>query len=254
MKDDRLSDLKKFYKLIAEIKIIIGGAHKLSECLGRKKCPGHMKCPSPMGWSDRVDPKQNMGVYFFQENSENQRDTGEGPRIVRVGTSKALCNRFRQTKGNSSKGNLSGGGNHRASVFRRLIGDALINRDNLEYPTWEHKPISKEDRERELPLERDVSKVIGKIPFLWLVVNDEPGKESDRGYIERNAIALLSNYGKKDKEVLDRQSCGWLGQHSSRKKVQKSRLWNSNHVNDKYDPNFLEKMKKYICQMEKKKN
>jgi hypothetical protein len=31
---------------------------------------------------------------------------------------------------------------------------------------------------------------------LWLSVDDEPGPQSLRGCIERNAIALLSNYGK----------------------------------------------------------
>ena len=41
-----------------------------------------------------------------------------------------------------------------------------------------------------------MSTVIGAMPFLWLAVDDEPGAESLRGDIERNAIALLSNFGK----------------------------------------------------------
>jgi hypothetical protein len=41
-----------------------------------------------------------------------------------------------------------------------------------------------------------VSEVIGKMSFLWLPVRDEPGPNSQRGYIERNVIALLSNDGK----------------------------------------------------------
>ena len=32
------------------------------------------------------------------------------------------------------------------------------------------------------------------MPFLWLEVPDPPGPDSLRGYIERNAIVLLSNY------------------------------------------------------------
>jgi hypothetical protein len=41
--------------------------------------------------------------------------------------------------------------------------------------------------------QRKVSEVIGKMSFLWLPIGDEPGPNSQRGYIERNVIALLSN-------------------------------------------------------------
>ena len=34
------------------------------------------------------------------------------------------------------------------------------------------------------------------MPFLWLAVNDSVGPHSDRAKIERNSIALLSNYEK----------------------------------------------------------
>lgn len=37
---------------------------------------------------------------------------------------------------------------------------------------------------------------IRDLPFLWIGVPDQPGPESDRAYIERNAIGLVSNYGK----------------------------------------------------------
>ena len=44
--------------------------------------------------------------------------------------------------------------------------------------------------------------------FLWLPIGDEPGPNSRRGYMERNAIALLSNYGK---DPLDRlRKTGWV--------------------------------------------
>jgi hypothetical protein len=51
-------------------------------------------------------------------------------------------------------------------------------------------------RAAENALECEVSKVICAMPFLWLAINDEPGAESLRGYIERNSIALLSNFEK----------------------------------------------------------
>jgi hypothetical protein len=45
-------------------------------------------------------------------------------------------------------------------------------------------------------LERKVSAIIRGMPFLWLAVDDEPGPDSLREVIERNAIALLSNLRK----------------------------------------------------------
>jgi hypothetical protein len=78
--------------------------------------------------------------------------------------------------------------------------------------------------------------VIGEMPFLWLAVDDEPGPDSQRGHIERNAIALLSNYGKL---LLDPPSKNWLGNWCNRKRVRESGLWNSNHVDEIYDPAFL---------------
>jgi hypothetical protein len=32
------------------------------------------------------------------------------------------------------------------------------------------------------------------MPFLWLAADDDPGPSSQRAYIERNAIALLSKF------------------------------------------------------------
>jgi len=48
-----------------------------------------------------------------------------------------------------------------------------------------------------------VSEYIRELPFLWVNVDDEPGPESDRAYIERNAIALVSNF---ESEPIDRGS------------------------------------------------
>ena len=95
----------------------------------------------------------------------------------------------------------------------------------------------------ELPLERDVSTVIGAMPFLWLEVNDTPGAASDRAYLERNCIAMLSNFGK---EPIDRPSERWLGLHSPQETIGKSGLWNTNHVGDGYNPTFLDVLEKYV--------
>ena len=79
--------------------------------------------------------------------------------------------------------------------------------------------------------------------FLWLSIADDAGPESQRGYIERNAIALLSNYGR---GPLDQPSQGWLGHHCNRERVRNSGLWNSNHVDERYDPAFLDRLDQFV--------
>jgi len=74
------------------------------------------------------------------------------------------------------------------------------------------------------------------MPFLWLGIEDPSGPKSRRGYIERNAIALLSNYNKPD---LDAPSESWLGKACPRERVTGSGLWNQNHVDEPCDPGFL---------------
>jgi hypothetical protein len=129
-------------------------------------------------------------------------------------------------------------------------------RDGMNTPTWgvgsdPGKAASKLGLTREIvkkqeqPVEIAVSHIIRDMPFLWLDITDDSGPGSQRGYIERNAIALLSNYEKKD---LDTASPGWLGSYSSRERVRQSGLWNSNHVNEVYDPEFLSILEYYAKQ------
>jgi hypothetical protein len=81
------------------------------------------------------------------------------------------------------------------------------------------------------------------MPFLWLAIEDEAGPESLRGYIERNSIALLSNYGK---PILDPPSSQWLGGQCDRELVRKSGLWNSRHVDEGYEPAFLDRLEQMV--------
>ena len=167
-------------------------------------------------------------------------DTGTGLRTVRVGTHalKAtsrtkLWSRLSQHKGQRG----TGGGNHRGSIFRLIVGASLIRRYSYNFPTWGKGNTAKADVRRcELKLEQEVSSFIGDMSFLWLSIDDDAGPTSLRGHIERNAIALLSNYGK---SPLDPPSVTWLGRYSDREKVRDSGLWNSNHVGEMYDPAFL---------------
>ena len=74
------------------------------------------------------------------------------------------------------------------------------------------------------------------VPVKSLDIDDEPGPDSLRGVIERNAIALLSNHGR---TPLDPPSPGWLGYGSDRPLVRGSGLWNQRHVEETHDPAFL---------------
>jgi hypothetical protein len=233
MPDSRAAHLRTFYSILGELEAKLGGGRTLSQCSGR------------LQWPQR-------GVYFFREPGENLSDSGSGPRIVRVGThaltqgsGTKLWGRLSQHRGQTK----SGGGNHRGSIFRLLVGTALIARDGHQFPTWgAGNTASAAIRAGETQLECEVSKFIGAMSFLWLAVNDEPGERSARGMIERNAIALLSNYGKLP---LDPASPGWLGHHCNRERVRKSGLWNSNHVDEAYNPAFLDRLAQLVTGMER---
>jgi hypothetical protein len=88
----------------------------------------------------------------------------------------------------------------------------------------------------EYKLELAVSQHIRAMPFLWLAVPTRPDGSSDRGFIERKAIALLSCAAGGP----DTPSSGWLGSHAASRKVRDSGLRNADHVEDSYDPAFLD--------------
>jgi hypothetical protein len=116
----RLEDLVRFYGILEALERQIGGRRLLADCRGR------------IDWPQR-------GVYLFMEEGEGRTDTGEGLRIVRVGTHAltaksrtTLWNRLSQHKGQEK----SGGGNHRGSIFRPLVGSTLVNAGGLLCPNW----------------------------------------------------------------------------------------------------------------------
>jgi hypothetical protein len=224
----RLDDLRRFYAALLALEESLGGARTLADCSGR------------MNWPRR-------GVYFFRETAEERKDSGNGPRVVRVGThalklnaGTALWTRLSQHRGRLQTGR----GNHRGSIFRLIVGKSLIAQRSYEFPSWGlGSAAASSVRSSEAVLEQEVSQVIGRMPFLWLAIDDEPGPGSLRGYIERNSIALLSNYRK---EAIDPPSAGWLSHHCDRERVRRSGLWNSNHVDEIYDPAFLDELKRLI--------
>ena len=220
----RIEDTITFYAHLQELERRSGGKRTLYNSNGR------------MDWPER-------GVYFFFEPGENRSGSGDGPRVVRTGThaltaksGASLWNRLRQHRGTL----LPAGGNHRGSIFRLLIGEALIHRDGLTSGagTWGQGSNAPRDvREGERLIEIDVSRYIGAMPFLILPVLDAPGPDSRRAYVERNSIALLSGYSS---EFIDPPDPQWLGLNSSRERVHRSGLWNNNHVGENYSPEFLD--------------
>ncbi len=229
----REEDLDRLYLIMDELEHRVVGKRLLSKCDGK------------MNWPQR-------GVYFFFEEGE-LRENGR-KRIVRVGThalkqnsKSTLWKRLRQHKG-TDRGRHMGGGNHRGSIFRLHVGTAIIKRDGLDMSTWGVGNTAKGDiRDTEYPVEKMVSGYIRSMPFLWVAINDPPGPESLRGYIERNCIGLLSNYEKY--ETIDPPSPNWLGRYADRDKIRLSGMWNVNHVDEGYDKSFLDVLSTKVEEM-----
>lgn len=225
----RVEDVGRLYAILGELRARLG-EWRLRDCHGR------------MAWPAR-------GVYFFFEEQEMRSTSGVGPRVVRVGThaisdssGTTLWDRLSQHRGSAT-----GAGNHRGSVFRLLVGEALARRDGWVVESWGIGSAAGEAarrlgvpvepiREQERPLERAVSEFIANMAFLWVSVDDPPGPGSLRGILERNIIALLSNWSK---TPIDPPSPTWLGNHSGRLRVRESGLWNNNHVDEGYESRTL---------------
>lgn len=207
---------EEFYWLLAGL---AGGARRLRDCRAGD-------CPQG-------------GVYFFFDAGEVRSDGTS--RVVRVGThaltaasSATLWDRLRQHRGHLG-GRDPGSGNHRASVFRRHVGAALIHRDGQPpglLASWldRHGPHPGWARQ-ETALEVAVSRHIGAMPVLWLTVPD-PATRAD---VEQNSIALTSRLA----DGQDQPSPGWLGHHAIPGQIRQSGLWNVEHVTQSCRPGFL---------------
>lgn len=231
---DRLDHVKLFYEVLGCLRERIGGLATLENCNRR------------MNWP-------NQGLYFFFEQGEERVDSGRGLRVVRVGTHavsrgarSSLWSRLATHRGNLR----TGGGNHRGSVFRLLVGLSILNRDSIDCQTWARgSSASREIREREHVLECLVSEHIRSMPFLWLEASDIASPSNLRAYLERNCIALLSNYASSAEEQIDPRSARWLGNYCPKEKVRRSGLWNSAHIDGGYDPLFLKVLADLVGRM-----
>jgi hypothetical protein len=115
-------------------------------------------------------------------------------------------------------------------------------------PTWGvGSNAPKAVRMREAALEAEVTTYLGATRVFWIDVPDPAGRESMRAFIERNAIALLSNV----LNPRDRPSRGWLGRWSDREEIRRSGLWNVDYVLEEYNPRFLRSFEDCVDRMAK---
>ena len=230
---DRAKMVDDLYRLLGELEVSVGQRRRLSDCTGAS------------GWPA-------AGVYFFFEDGEVRTD-GTTPRVIRVGTHglrqsrSTLWGRLSQHRGTVG-GSRPGGGNHRGSIFRLHVGEAILNRDighDAARATWAigtNAPAAVRAAERDL--EFAVSDVIGAMHVLWLPIDDPPSPASARGVVEAGAIALLSNLG--SAVVVDPSSPTWLGRYANRPEIVDSGLWNVRHVRDTPSTRVLEVIDSWI--------
>jgi hypothetical protein len=215
-----VADIERFYSILARLRACPHQGESLREQSRKTVLPA-------------------AGVYFFQEPGEYRTRQPDVLRIVRVGThavsegSKAtLWQRLR-----NHMGTKAGGGNHRGSIFRKHVGAAMLVRDGIDLPRWNiGSSAPRSVRVQEADHEARVSAYLGAMPVYWIAVPGPSGSSNRRAYIERNAIALLSNH----LDPVDKASGRWLGNSCPSAEVRGSALWNVNHVNEDYDPRFLD--------------
>ena len=216
-----------------------------------------------------VIEKENIpdyGVYFFFEDGEMYAD--DTPRVVRVGThavagssKREMKERLADHRGKSSEPEC--GGYHRKSIFRSLVGSALINKYSSEEhliiarSSWgrgssPQKALEKDtsllSKDRILRLERvlecKVSRHLAAMEVLVVAVGDDKslqkGQEA-RKRIETQSLRLLSRAC-----CTSPASPNWLGHHSDRKLVRCSGLWNQQDLDGDYCPDFLKEFQNCV--------
>lgn len=216
--DQRFKDFLKFYELLERLQKLPNQMLRFSELITK-----HVPV---------------RGVYFFFDQQEPTRFGINGKlRIVRVGThgvsagsKSSLWQRLRAHKGTDS-----GAGSHRSSIFRLHIGKALLEIDQELLESWGiGETADNEIRTRETHLERRVSEYLANLRVAYIPILDKATADSDRSYIEKNVIALLTGG-----QALDLPSKHWLGNFSVSPAIYSSGLWNINYVGEEYVPEFL---------------
>lgn len=225
---NRIDEINRFYELLNKLENKTG-KHLLLDCNAQMKWP-------------------KKSIYFFFERDQLRENSVE-ERVVNIAYTTGendkdtLWYRLRKHRGTVA-GKHAGGGNHRESNLRLHLGTALINRDEIDCPSWGKRFKANADiREAEYPVEKIVSEKVNSMPFLWLGLDSRTGRQDFARFMQKNAIALLSNYGK---APLDESSSTWLGYYCSNPFVKRSGLWNVEYVSERYNPVFMEEFRTLV--------
>lgn len=221
--------LPRFDKLLRQLEKHQNGGRRLSQSDGRQD------------WPDR-------GIYLITEpvGPEGRKMvTRVGTHAVSAGSRTTLWNRV-----STHRGTGHGGGSHRSSIFRAHVGRALSRRDpSVRAPaSWGVGQTAEASiRAAEAEMEGRVSATIGAMDLLWLDVPDAAGPRSDRAYLERNIIGLLSRANLLGSRQAPTPT--WLGADSSDWRIAASGLWNLDHLFHRPDPRFLDVLETYVHAM-----
>lgn len=211
----RVSDIRRLYNLIDSFQEA-GNIFKLKKL------------------HEQILPIQ--GVYLFIDKGETNL-LGKPGRIIRIGTH-AVSVGSKSTLRNRLKTHLGakdGTGNHRSSIFRLHVGQALFStlskRDCND--TWGiDRPTTMEFINTERHHERLVTEYLANLYVFIIPVLDAASRFSLRASIERQMIALFTE----DLLPLESPSDQWLGKDSPKALISSSGLWNIQHVGSTYDP------------------
>jgi hypothetical protein len=207
---ERTSQARRFYDLLSSI-AVRNGIYSFSEFASLPRVP-------------------DRGVYYIFDPSEPGRYSDTLPRLVRIGThAVSLGSKSRlRTRLRAHYGQRDETGNHRASIFRLHVGNAMINKFDLHdrFPSW-GIGMSANDavRRAERELEILVSQYISKLLFTYIDIADTPSAKSMRSFVEKASINLLTADG----VPIENPTPGWLGLHSGVEGIRSTGLWNIQH-------------------------
>lgn len=147
------------------------------------------------------------GIYLLYEKSE-------GDRIVRVGTHKAEAGLYTRLRKHFGTRNSSRAW-RRTSVFRLVVGGALLNRDgDPRLPAWADRQGERMPEVEALVTDR----LLSTFTFRALPVDSL----DERLSLERELIATLS--------AEPEMTPTWLGHFALSSRMRESGLWNSDHA------------------------
>lgn len=232
--------LSEFYQTLGDLAEATGGPYYLSDYESSWNFP-------------------QRGIYvFFHPSTDPQVDPPTEWSIARIGTvgvsegsTATLQGRVRQHRGNASGKYGEGGGNHRGSVFRLHVGQALKEKHGWQdkYPHWgsSHRDLpddleTESLRQNEHSLEQRVSEYIRSMPFLVIDIPGEPHSDCERARFEKNLIALVSHKRRTNPALMNSD---WLGISSPRAEINQTGLWNINHVSGFYSESIINELKPY---------